>query len=303
MTVTITEEADPEKHAAEPSRKPPAGARIGSFLKHPLVLVVLGGVFTALLIPQVTREWQDRQREQEIKQSLLEEISTSATTAVRQGNSLVGACVQPSSKPANEAEGVRVCAPSPPAKSVRAAGGEPGEDIPEIYAVLRNAWLIERATARSRIITYFPDLYSCWYSYERALTDYLGLVSQHPNTKKTRVGDLNEFVDVDLADVYGKPYGRKEEACAPLEDLPENVQVRFNQLKGGQRVTSPKSDFKRRQGGIGWDALTYPTWHPRFKAEYAKLGELLEIAAERVVVTIANADAKGFSHGLELPGI
>jgi hypothetical protein len=302
VTVTITEEADPEKHTAEPSGKPPARARIGSFLKHPLVLVVLGGVFTALLIPQITREWQDRQREQEIKQSLLEEISTSATTAVRQGNSLVGACVQPSSKPDNEAEVVRVCAPSAPGKSVRAAGGEAGEDIPEIYAVLRNAWLIERATARSRIITYFPDLYSCWYSYERALTDYLGLVSQHPSTKKTRVGDLNEFVDVDLRDVYGKPYRRPEEACALLEDLPENVQVRFNQLRGGQRVKST-SAFKRREGGIGWDALTYPTWHPRFKAEYAKLGELLEIAAERVVVTIANADAKGFSHGLELPGI
>jgi hypothetical protein len=303
VTVAITEEADPGTDVAEPPGKRSRRARIGSFAKHPLVLVVLGGVFSALLIPQITREWQDRQREQEIKQSLLEEISTSATTAVREGNSLVGACVEQGSEPVKDTKVVKVCAPLPPAESVRAAGGEAGEDIPEIYAVLRNAWLIQRATARSRIITYFPDLYSCWYSYERALTDYLGLVSQHPKTKRTRVGDLNEFVDADLADVYGKPYGREEEACAALEDLPEPVQIRFNQLKGGERVTRLRSNFKRRQGGIGWDALTYPTWHPRFKAEYAKLGELLEIAAERMVVTISNADAKGFSHGIDIPGI
>ena len=303
MTATITEEADPDPHVADPAGKPSRGAQVGSFLKHPLVLVVLGGVFTALLIPQITREWQDRQREQEIKQSLLEEISTDATTAVREGNSLVGACAQPSPEPVKEAKVVKFCAPLPPGKSVWEAGGQAGEDIAEIYAVLRNAWLIQRATARSRIITYFPDLYSCWYSYERALTDYLGLVSQHPNTKRTRVGNLNEFVDADLADVYGKPYGREEEACARLEDLPENVQIRFNQLRGGERVKGLTSSFKKRRGRIGWDALTYPTWHPRFKAEYAKLGELLEIAAERMVVTVANADARGFSHGIDIPGI
>ncbi len=32
-------------------------------------------------VPQITREWQDRKLEQELKQSLLEEISNSSTTA------------------------------------------------------------------------------------------------------------------------------------------------------------------------------------------------------------------------------
>jgi hypothetical protein len=288
-----------EPEAERPSERS-IWARSSSFGKHPLVLVVLGGVFSALLIPQITREWQDRQREQELKQSLLEQISTSATTAVRQGNSLVGACVEPSSKPAAPAEVTRVCAPSPPTKLVRAAGGEAGEDIPEIYAVLRNAWLIERATARSRIITYFPDLYSCWYSYERALTDYLGLVAQNPKTKQARVRALNDYVDADLARVYGRA-DRRDEDCASLTALPENVQQRFKELKGGKRVEEAQLGLKKREGGIGWVALTYPTWHPRFKAEYAKLGELLEIAGERVVVTIAGAEAKGFSHGIDVP--
>jgi hypothetical protein len=257
---------------------------IASFLKHPLVLLVLGSVFTALLIPQVTRQWQDRQSEQEIKRSLLEEISTSATTAVRQANSLVTACVEPSSTPAKEKEIGAVCAPTGPTRQVRAAGGETGEDTAEIYAVLRNSWLIKRSAARSRIITYFPELYSCWYSYERALADYLGLVTQYPKSKKARVGSLEEYVGADFARVYTQP-SALEKSCASLDDLPENVQIRFGEL----------------QEKLHWKALMYPTWHYRFKQEYAKLGEVLEIAVERIVITIVRAKAHGFSHGIDVP--
>ena len=259
-------------------------ARLGSLLKHPIVLLVLGGIFTAVLVPQVTRQWQDRQTEHEIKRSLLEEISTAATTAVRQANSLVTACEQPAgAAPTGAGAAKAVCARLAPTKQVRAAGGVPGENVPEIYAVLRNSWLIRRSTARSRISTYFPDLYSCWYSYERALADYIGLVTQSPATKKTRVGNLRDYVNADLAHAYGT--AGAEASCAALDHLPDNDQVRFRALKEKMR----------------WPALAYPTWSPRFKQEYAKLGELLEIAMERMVITIVDAHARGFSHGIDLP--
>jgi hypothetical protein len=245
------------------------------------VLLVLGGVFSALLIPQITREWQDRQSEKEIKRSLLEEISTSATTAIRQGNSLVTACVEPSAEPAKGAKPGPVCAPTPPSKQLRAAGGEPGENVSEVYAVLRNTWLIRRSTARSRIITYFPDLYGCWYSYERAIADYLGLVTQYPNSKKVRARDLMAYVDADFADVYSQP-GVAEEGCEPLDQLPTRVEKRFEELRAAMQ----------------WRALDFPTWHSRFKGEYAKLGELLEIGGERIIMTIVKAHAAGFSHGI-----
>jgi hypothetical protein len=125
-------------------------AKTWTFLRHPLVIAVLAAAFSALLIPHFTRQWQDRQREQELKQSLLEEVSTSSTTAVRQAISLAGG-------------------------QNRAAGGETGEGASDIYAVLRNSWLIRRASPRSRIIVYFPNLYGCWYSYERAVADFLSL--------------------------------------------------------------------------------------------------------------------------------
>jgi hypothetical protein len=247
------------------------------------VLLVVGGLFSALLIPQITRQWQDRQSEKEIKRSLLEEISTSATTAIRQGNSLVTACVEPSAEPATAGESKPVCAATPPSKQVRAGGGEPGENVAEIYAVLRNNWLIRRSTARSRIITYFPDLYGCWYSYERAIADYLGLVTQYPNSKATRAQDLMAYVRADFADIYSQP-GIAEQQCVTLDQLPPRVQTRFEEL----------------QAAMHWHALEYPTWHSRFKGEYAKLGELLEIAGERIIMTIVTAHAAGFSHGIQI---
>src|SRR5438552_85306 len=88
-------------------------AKLGPFFRHPLVIAVLAAAFSALLIPQVTRQWQDRQREQDLKQSLLEEISTTSTTAVRQGISLANG-------------------------RLRAAGGAAGENAGDVYAALRN---------------------------------------------------------------------------------------------------------------------------------------------------------------------
>jgi hypothetical protein len=254
---------------------------VRAFLKHPLVLLVLGGVFTAILVPQVTRQWQDRQREQELKQSLLEEIATASTTVLRQGIALTQACTAPE----RPEDARRVCARTPPPDLLRAAGGEAGEDIPQVYAALRDSWLVRRSTARARITTYFPDLYRCWYSYERALADYLSLSTQVPKAKAGRVDQLRRWVESDLVEMYGG--GRAEEACVALDGLPESVQARFRKLEGDMR----------------WGALAFKTPHPRFRAEYAKLGELLQIAGERIIVTIADADAEGFSHGLGLPGV
>jgi hypothetical protein len=230
-------------------------ARLGQFFRHPLVITVLAGVFSALLIPQITREWQDRQKEQELKQSLLDVISTDTTTAVRQGISLANG-------------------------QARAAGGQQGEDPRDVYAELRNSWLIHRASARSRIIVYFPGVYACWYSYERAVADYLSLAPSGGAAQKARVEDLQRYVNADFAESYvdsGAPDG-----CAPMTRLPEVVQTRFRQLKDAAR----------------WPALTFPASNPRFRAVYAIVGEELLIGMERVVATIVKTPAAGFSHGI-----
>jgi hypothetical protein len=241
-------------------------AKLWKVLGHPLVVACVAGALTALLIPYLTRVWQDRQREDEIKQSLLQDISTSATTAVRQAISLTQG-------------------------NARAAGGVAQEDVPDTYAVLRNAWLIRRASARSRIIVYFPDLYSCWYSYERAVADYLSLSASgtaktgkkakvQGADRKARVDQLHRYLDVDFATTYVAPH--VPDGCSPMSDLPQVVQARLRELREA----------------TGWTALTYPTDHPRFKSNYATLGEAMVIGMERIITTIENTHAKGFSHGV-----
>ena len=234
-------------------------AKLGPFLRHPLVIAVLAGAFSALLIPQITREWQDRQREQDLKQSLLEEISTSSTAAVRQAISLASG-------------------------HARAAGGAEGEDAGDIYHAVRNSWLIRRASARSRIVVYFPNLYACWYSYERAVSDYLSLAvadktPADESGRRARVRSLRRYVNADFAQSYIDPTA--PDGCKPLRGLPEVVQSRFGQLKDA----------------TGWTALT--STHTRgFQAVYAVLGEELIIGMERIITTIVKTPAKGFSHGI-----
>jgi hypothetical protein len=236
--------------------------KLGTFLRHPLVIAGLAAAFSALLIPQFTRQWQDRQREKELKQSLLEQISTSSTTAVRQAISLAGG-------------------------QNRAAGGENGERATDIYAVLRNSWLIRRASARSRIIVYFPNLYSCWYSYERAVADFLSFSplsksARNYAERKARMKLLRQYMTADFARSYVDPTVADD--CAPFKHLPQVVQARFKQLEAAAQ----------------WNALTLPSDKPAFRASYAVVGEALIIGMERIITTIETTPARGFSHGIAL---
>jgi hypothetical protein len=230
-------------------------SKAAAFLRHPLVIAVLAAAFSALLIPQVTREWQDRQKEQDLKQSLLGEISTSSTSAVRSSISLAGG-------------------------HLRAAGGEQGEDAGDVYQQLRNDWLVRRASARARIAVYFPQLYACWYSFERATADFLSLaVPGDEASRRARVASLQRYVNADFAESYIDP-GTKD-GCRPLQKLPPVVQARFAQLKDATRW--PALESKDARG---------------FGAAYAVLGEELIIGMERVIDTIVATPARGFSHGL-----
>jgi hypothetical protein len=53
----------------------------GDLLSHPLVLLILGGAFTGYLLPRLTRKWQDRQKELEVKIELVSQISEVAVPA------------------------------------------------------------------------------------------------------------------------------------------------------------------------------------------------------------------------------
>ena len=231
--------------------------RVGRFLSQPLVIAILAAAFSALVIPEVTRQWQDTQSERDLKQRLLEQISTSGTAALSHGLSL--------------ADGQLI-----------AAGGQPGESHGDVYQGLRNTWFTDRADARSRILVYFPGLYTCWYSFDHAVADYLSLGAG--DRSHSRIADLQRYVGGDFAGSYVD--STVPDGCKPLAELPSAVQNRFKQLK----------DISI------WQALALPgqdkSSTTKFRNAYAILGEEMDIAMERVVDTIVKADAQGFSHGI-----
>jgi|SRR5438874_4741494 len=232
-------------------------ARVGRFLSQPLVIAILAAAFSALVIPELTRQWQDTQNERDLKQSLLEQISTSGTAAVSHGLSL--------------ADG-----------QLLAAGGQPGESHGNVYQGLRATWFIDRADARSRILVYFPRLYTCWYSFDHAIADYLSLGAG--DRSASRIAALQKYVGSDFAKSYVGPTA--PDGCKPLAELPSAVQKRFAQLKAISI----------------WQGLALPDKDKRtttkFRNAYAILGEEMDIAMERVVDTIVRAHARGFSHGI-----
>jgi hypothetical protein len=60
--------------------------RAWAWLAHPLVLLLVGGAFTAgitnYLIPSITRQWQNHDKELEIKSELVQKMSESATSFI-----------------------------------------------------------------------------------------------------------------------------------------------------------------------------------------------------------------------------
>lgn len=110
-------------------------SRTARFLGHPLVITLAGGVIAALVLPLLTRGWQDRQRELELKRDLVTQIAEASTVAVRRG----------------------IVADSPGRSAAR------------------REWLVQRSITNAILATYFPDVADCWFTYSDAITSFLEL--------------------------------------------------------------------------------------------------------------------------------
>jgi hypothetical protein len=123
-------------------------SRVSRALAHPLMITVAGAILAALVLPLVTRQWQDRQSELDLKRDVVAEMAESTTSAVRQSISYVEQ---------------RLGVAPPGAKA----------EIANTY----RTWLVQRSVTRAMIATYFPALEECWYGYSNAITTLLELAS------------------------------------------------------------------------------------------------------------------------------
>jgi hypothetical protein len=59
-----------------------SGERLKKLLSNPMVLLIVGALISSLIIPYYTRQWQDRQKELELKTNLADEINRAVSDMI-----------------------------------------------------------------------------------------------------------------------------------------------------------------------------------------------------------------------------
>jgi hypothetical protein len=141
-----------ERRTTQSAARERTGSRLSSTLRHPLVvgalLALLSGVFASVLLPGLTRSWQDRPRELELKRELVERISKGEANAVTNAASF----------------GFR-----------RETSHVSRRERTAFLTNALNRWGVASAVIASELTTYFgatsiPDR---WTGYDFAVTQYL----------------------------------------------------------------------------------------------------------------------------------
>jgi len=116
-------------------------------LTHPLLLLLIGAVISGLLVPYITNQWQNHQKEMEIKTNLVTQISKAVSDII-----IVSRMIQiPSFSNTNLS-----------------------------YANTFEDWEVSKSTIGSQIQAYFPqnNIRQEWDNLSSAITDFSGLSPQ-----------------------------------------------------------------------------------------------------------------------------
>src|SRR5262245_57208140 len=125
-------------------------AELRSWLSTPLLVAVVAALLGSLLLPSITRKWQDHQKALGIKTDLVSEMSQSASSAVANSRFIAAGLVGRSSQ-------------------------TPGAEQQAWNDVYRD-WTTQGASIGAKLQAYFgPDVSSAWRQFTYALTDYVAL--------------------------------------------------------------------------------------------------------------------------------
>jgi hypothetical protein len=151
-----------------------------AWLKHPLVIALVGAILSVLIIPAFTRQWQDRQKERELKRTLVADMGESVTEALKTAQfinlNMFG---------------------------LAAGQGAGGPEQQRVFNESQIEWEIQSARIGSQLSAYFPGtaLPGEWQRYSEAVTKAYQLVSSLREGVRDRwVDDLEVYLgpDVDL---------------------------------------------------------------------------------------------------------
>ena len=142
-------------------------SELRSWLSNPLLVAIVAALLGSLLIPSVTRKWQNHQKALEIQTGLVSEMGQSVSSAVASSRFIAAGLIARSS--------------SDPRVEQRAWNG------------LYQTWTTSGASIGARLRAYFGGkVASDWQSFSYVLTDYVAL-SAKPTAGSDRQSQVEEI--------------------------------------------------------------------------------------------------------------
>ena len=143
-------------------------------MSHPLTLLIVGAVLTGFLAPAITRRWQDRQKELEVKTGLvteLSEVTMSILLAI---------------------QFVRVRRDQPTALASTEVLTKRQQEFDDAY----RAWEVQSAIVGTKLQAYFTGtrIPEIWTALSEAITSFYTLEGQDESTQQDSISALRAQV-------------------------------------------------------------------------------------------------------------
>ncbi len=152
------------------------------------------------LLPPFAHQWQDRQKERELKRELATQLDGDATKTVIAGRILIDRRFPEAQTTEARLLDLRTAVPADraAARSALAAARERERDAgATTYIDTLSSWLITRSVTRSALTAYFPHagLAAAWETYANHVTEYLRLAAARDGgQRRDFVADLSEYL-------------------------------------------------------------------------------------------------------------
>jgi len=179
-----------------------------------IALLVIGAILTGLLIPFITRQWQQQQKALDVKAELINDMTHLAAEMMEEKSMVAALAVIELSKAAG-------------APILKGYSGPEGD-----FVSRTNNWSMKRIMIRSRLKVYFPDphIVRSWEQLTTALLNYLWL-DHHPVPQERNglVNNIKEFIG-------DKVDGVDWHLVAAIRDDLESLDLRIQQDRNTMRI-------------------------------------------------------------------
>lgn len=231
-------------------------------LRHPLAITAASALLAGWLLPPFAHQWQDRQKERELKRELATQLDRDATKTVIGGRILVDLRFPEAQTTEARLLDLQAAAPTgrAAARAALTAARERERDAgATTYIETLSSWLITRSVTRSALTAYFPHagLATAWETYANHVTVYLRLAAARGKSQRREiVADLSEYLLGNRNDAAWRqlvtpprdvPAGRRESYAAADGSLSDRLLRKKNEIVRGVLAAHAEGFSTRRR--------------------------------------------------------